>query len=78
MFKPPKSTICSNNQIIRYVQIIKLYDMVTSSKVRNVQIIKSYDMLTSSKVRYVHTIKKKTFRMYVMFQRTKGTICENH
>lgn len=77
MFKPSKSTICSNNQIIRYVQIIK-YDMVTSSKVRNVQIIKSYDMLTSSKVRYVHTIKKKTLRMYVMFQRTKGTICENH
>lgn len=61
-----------------YVQTIKLYDMFTSSKVRNVQIIKSYDMLTSSKVRYVHTIKKKTFRMYVMFQRTKGTICENH
>lgn len=52
--------------------------MFTSSKVRNVQIIKSYDMLTSSKVRYVYTIKKKTFRMYVMFQRTKGTICENH
>lgn len=52
--------------------------MFTSSKVRNVQIIKSYDMLTSSKVRYVHTIKKKTFRRYVMFQRTNGTICENH
>lgn len=70
--------ICSNHQIVRYVQIIKLYDMFTSSKVRNVQIIKSYDMLTSSKVRYVHTIKKKTFRVYVMFQRTTGTICENH
>lgn len=52
--------------------------MFTSSKVRNVQIIKSYDMLTSSKVRYVPTIEKKTFRMYVMFQRTKGTISENH
>lgn len=53
-----------------YVQTTKKYDMF--------KIIKLNDMFTSSKVRNVQIIKKKTFRMYVMFQRTKGTICENH